>query len=161
MRPARLFVPALAVLTLAAAAAPAAAQVAVPTPPPGSITTPVPNADPRNMTSTEQKRREALYGTGWQYRMAPIAPGANVTTPINPGVEVLPADLSNLDSRLKSDEIIMTSMRDSELARENAVIASIEPGLPYTRPHRQMPDIAGIINFPDFSREIDWFKRRF
>jgi hypothetical protein len=161
MRPARLFVPGLAAATLAAAAVPAMAQVAADAPVPSQITTPVPPADPRTLTPTEQKRREALYGTGWQYRMAPISPGANAGTPINPGVEVAPADLSHLDARLKSDEIIMTAMRDSELSRENAVIAAIEPGLPYRTVHREMPDIGRFINFPDFRREIDWFKRRF
>src|SRR3569623_841333 len=160
MRPARLFAPGLAALTLAAGAAPAAAQAAD-APTPSRITTPVPPADPRTLTPTEQKRREALYGTGWQYRMAPISPGAAAGVPINPGVEVAPADLTNLEGRLKSDEIIMTAMRDSELSRENAVIASIEPGLPYRPVHREMPDIGRFINFPDFSREIDWFKRRF
>jgi hypothetical protein len=160
MRPVRLLAPALCVLTLATAL-PVMAQVAVDVPTPSTITTPVPPADPRSLSPLEQKRREALYGTGWQYRMAPISPGANAGVPINPGVDVAPADLSHLDARLKSDEIIMTAMRDSELSRENAVVASIEPGLAYQRVHREMPDIGRFINFPDFSRELDWFKRRF
>ncbi len=81
--------------------------------------------------------------------------------PINPAVDVQPADLANLDQRLKADEIILTAMRDSELARENAVIASIEPGLPYERVRREVPDIFGFLNFPDFRREVEWVKERF
>ena len=165
MRPSHLL--AATLLTLAAAA-PAAAQVAVPTPPPATgpatpsrIDTPVPQVDVQTLSPTDQKRREALYGQGWQYRMAPISPGASADVPINPGVDVQPADLANLDRRLKADEIIMTAMRDSELARENAAIASIEPGLPYKRVAREMPDILRFINFPDFAREAEWLRERF
>lgn len=165
MRPPHLFA---ATLLALAAATPAAAQVAVPTPPPATgpatpsrIDTPVPQVDVQTLSPTDQKRREALYGQGWQYRMAPLDPGASAGVPINPGVDVDPADLSQLDRRLKSDEIIMTAMRDSELARENAAIASIEPGLPYQRVRREFPDILGFINFPDFAREMEWFRERF
>jgi hypothetical protein len=156
MRPSHLIVPGLLAMALAG---PVAAQTAAGRP--VVITTPVPQADPRTLSPTDQRRRDALYGQGWQYRMAPISPGANADVPINPGVDVAPADLTRLDTRLKADEIIMTSMRDSELSRENAVIASIEPALPYNRVRREMPDIFGFLNFPDFSREAEWFKRRF
>jgi hypothetical protein len=164
MRPALFLACALSALATAASAqtsyqAPAPAPV--PTPTQAQITTPVPRVDPNTLTPTQQRRLEALYGTGWQYRMAPISPGAHAGVPINPAVEIEPADLAHLDRRLKADEIILTAMRDSELARENAVIASIEPGLPYYLPRRQVPDIAGFLNFPDFKREIEWFKERF
>ena len=139
------------------APAPAPAEPAVPS----QITTPVPHVDPNTLTDTQQRRLEALYGQGWQYRMAPVAPGANVGIPINPALEVQPADLANLDQRLKSDEIIMTAMRDSELARENAVVASVEPGLAYQLARREIPDIFGFLNFPDFQRELEWFRERF
>lgn len=136
---------------------PARSEPAVPT----QITTPVPRVDPSTLTPTQQRRLEALYGQGWQYRMAPLAPGAAANVPINPGVDVQPADLANLDARLKADEIIVTAMRDSELARENAIIAAIEPALPYQRVRREVPNVLGVLNFPDFQREIDWFKHRF
>jgi hypothetical protein len=164
MRPALFLACGFAALATAAAAqtpyrAPAPAQIETPTQ--SEITTPVPHVDPNSLTTTQQRRLEALYGQGWQYRMAPISPGANAGVPINPGVEVAPADLGNLDARLKADEIILTAMRDSELARENAVIASVEPGLPYQRVRREVPDILGFLNFPDFHREIEWVKERF
>ena len=164
MRPALYLACAASALAASAAAqtpyqAPAPAPVETPTQ--SEITTPVPRVDPNALTPTQQRRLEALYGTGWQYRMAPISPGQHADVPINPAVEIEPADLANLDRRLKADEIIMTAMRDSELARENAVIASVEPALPYALPRRQVPDIGGFLNFPDFKREIEWFKERF
>jgi hypothetical protein len=166
MRPALYLACALSAVAGAAAAqtayqAPAPVATPTPTPTQSEITTPVPRVDPNALTPTQQRRLEALYGQGWQYRMAPISPGQNADVPINPAQDVQPADLANLDRRLKADEIIMTAMRDSELARENAVIASIEPGLPYTRPRRQTPNFVNFLNFPDFKREIDWFKERF
>ena len=162
MRPALFLACGLTALATTAAAqtpyqGPGAPDPAVP----AQITTPVPQVDPTTLTPTQQRRLEALYGQGWQYRMAPISPGANAGVPINPAVDVEPADLANLDRRLKADEIIMTAMRDSELARENAVIASIEPGLAYEHPRRQVPDIGRFLNFPDFKREIEWIKERF
>src|SRR5687768_11068554 len=115
MRPALYLACALSALATAAAAqtpdqAPAPGPVATPTQ--SEITTPVPRVDPNTLTPTQQRRLEALYGTGWQYRMAPISPGPHADVPINPAQEVGPADLANLESRLKADEIIMTGMRD-------------------------------------------------
>ena len=162
MRPALYLACALSGLAASAVAqTPDQAPAPVATPTQSEITTPVPRIDPNTLTPSQQRRLEALYGQGWQYRMAPISPGARADVPINPAVDVQPADLANLESRLKADEIIMTAMRDSELARENGVIASIEPALPYYRPRREVPDIFGFLNFPDFQRELEWFRERF
>lgn len=78
----------------------------------------------QGLTPSEQARREALYGPGWQYRTAPPEPGDRARDP-------RPEDLSNIDLRLRTDEVTMTRLRDAELARENAVVFSIEPALPY------------------------------
>ncbi|HEX8233254.1 MAG TPA: hypothetical protein VF559_07920 [Caulobacteraceae bacterium] len=78
----------------------------------------------QGLTPSEQARREALYGPGWQYRVAPPDPTDRNRDP-------QPEDLSNIDLRLRTDEISMTRLRDAELARENAVVFSIEPALPY------------------------------
>jgi hypothetical protein len=125
------------------------------------IRTHVPTVDLRSLSPTDIARRNALYGPGWQYRMAPISPGLNSNVPINPGVGVSPADLSNLDQRIKADEVVMTRMRDAELAREDAQIAAIRPALPWVWEGRQTPGFLQHVNLPDFSSPFRWVRNRF
>jgi hypothetical protein len=116
------------VLAALAAAAPALAQT-----PPRQPTGPTPEQVQavQGLSPSEQARREALFGPGWQYRVAPPDPSDRIRDPS-------PEDLSNIDLRLRADEVSMTRLRDSELARENAVVFATEPALPYEFERRKV-----------------------
>jgi hypothetical protein len=133
------------------------------------MATSVPTVDVRTLSPSDIQRRNALYGEGWQYRMAPISPGPNSGTPINPEVEVAPTDLTNLDQRIKSDEVTASGLRDTELAREDGVIAAVEPALPWYWRGRQWPHFLRRVSLadfprvrlPDFRPAADWVRNRF
>ena len=80
----------LAVLAAAAGAARAAAAAQA-----------VPPSAAGGLTETEQRRMEALYGAGWQYRTA-VPPRGSLSN------DPPAADLSQLDGRIKSDDAIIT-----------------------------------------------------
>lgn len=152
---------ALALCAPALAQAPARGPQAV-----APITTDVPTVDVRTLSPSDIARRNALYGPGWQYRMSPISPGSNAAIPINPGVGVVPTDLSNLDQRIKLDEVVMSRMRDAELAREDAQIAAVRPALTWVWEGRQTPGFLHYIKVPDFhlpdpAAPFRWVRNRF
>ncbi len=72
-------------------------------------------------------------------KMAP-SPADSSAAPL-PGAPDMEADaklaaentarLAQLDARIESDEVILTSLRDRELAAENARIKAIKPALPF------------------------------
>jgi hypothetical protein len=68
-------------------------------------------------------------GQGWQYRIAP--PDAAAIAAIDISRDPAPADLSDLDQRIRLDEARLTNLRDAELMRENAVVFAVDPALPY------------------------------
>lgn len=110
----------------------------------------------QGLTPSEQARREALYGPDWQYRVAPPDPADRTRDP-------MPEDLSNIDLRLRTDEITMTRMRDAELARENAVIFAVEPALPYgfERKKVKLAFVRGFHPFRAARRGLMWIPERF
>ncbi len=74
---------------------------------------------------------------------APPPPSADIApAPLAPALLTDPAEdtrlaqesrarLADLDARLETDEVIMTGLRDRELAAENIRIRAIKPALPF------------------------------
>ncbi|MGZ8364000.1 MAG: hypothetical protein ACXW3D_08790 [Caulobacteraceae bacterium] len=156
----RLF--AAASIAACAIGSPALAQTPVGVPTARGGPTPPISARPGLLTDSEMKRRNALMGEGWQYRVAP--PDAATLAAMRAAEGPPAADLSNIDLRIKADEITLTRMRDSELARENAVLLSLRPGFPYSNYdkryvsiepylkelYRDIVSIPGRISLPDW-----------
>ena len=65
---------------------------------------------------------------------APAPAPASPDQVISPEVNRPATDLSGLNLSIERDEVRMTSLRDAELAQENARIRAIKPALPFSGP---------------------------
>ena len=99
------------------------------------------------------RRRNALMGEGWQFRTAPVD---RATIAVMNAADGSPAaDLSNLDLRIRTDEVRLTRLRDAALARGNARIFAVEPALTYGWERRKVFDVDRyLISFDPYIIEL-------